>query len=366
MCVKADTQMTTVNALGAACARAAKDVTERYRALGYFPDAAVRVFQRERTLCAVYAGSAAKQSLFDVASLTKIATATQILLRIDSGELSLNDEIGALLPDIAKDAYLCARLAGVTVLRLLTHTSSIVDWYPFYSRRGEGFYQALRFALEHTKPTEGVVYSDLNFMLLGKALERLSGLPLDECLQAHLVKPLGLGRMGYRPMDTQDVIPSGYGNPTEEAMCRERGITFAGFRPVNEPVRAGTHDGNAHYYFDDAAGHAGVFASPEAYERLCRFYMNTDRPIFAQALREQPCSPTRGLGFQMGAMYPYGCGHTGFTGTSIWFSKDKDIGVVAFTNRLYYKGYLNDRNTGDYRRALHEAVLSAAETLKEG
>lgn len=342
----------------------AADVTERYRKAGYFPTASVRVFDREKTLAAVQVGDAREDSVFDAASLTKIATTTQVLLLIDEGRLTLDTPVEDILDEIKSDAFLHARLKDVTIRRLLTHTSSIVDWYPFYCQRGDDFFTVLRSALLKNAPIRGMVYSDLNYMLLGKMLERIHHMPLAECLQKNLVQPLQLGMMTYKPSRSLDVIPSSYGNSVEMDMCRERGIQFNHFRPLDKPVQYETNDGNAHYYFNEVAGHAGIFASPEAYERLCRFYMTTDRPIFSEAQQEQPNAPTRGLGFQLGPMYPYGCGHTGFTGTCIWFSREKNLGAVAFTNRLFYLGYHNPNATADYRRALHETVLTTAELLR--
>ena len=332
------------------------DVTERYRAAGYFPAAAVRVFDREKTLAVYCAGDCREDSLFDVASLTKIATATMILRWIADGTLALSDTLDALFPEIARDEYLRARLDGVTLFQLLTHTATITPWFPLYSRRGEDFWHVFRFALQNTPRVEGMEYSDLNFMLLGRLCERLSGLPLADCLQKKLVEPLGLGRMMFHPPVGADVVPSSYDNRIEMNMCAERGIAFDGFRPLHTPVAGTVNDGNAHYFFHGCAGHAGIFAEPEAYERLCRYYMNAREDVLRQAQLEQ--APTRGLGLQTGVSYPHGCGHTGFTGTSIYFSAEHNIGVVAFTNRLFYD-HPNPNMTGDFRRALHEAVFAA-------
>ncbi len=340
--------------------QAVTDLTERYRAAGYFPSACVRVFDREKTLAVVCAGEAREDSLFDAASLTKIATATQVLLLIHGSRLSLDTTMPELFPEeIRSRRILAERLGTVTVRRLLTHTSGIVDWYPFYSRRGEDFWDVMAYALEHTAPTEGMVYSDLNFMLLGKAIEKLQGKPLDRCLREDLVEPLGLGNMMYRPPETYHIIPSSYGNPIEERMCLERSISFDGFRSREEPVVGTTNDGNCHYYFGDVCGLAGIFADAEAYERLCRFYMNTEDPLLIAAQAEQPGAPTRGLGFQTSVSYPHGCGHTGFTGTGIWFSREKNVGAVSMTNRLFYR-YENQEATGDFRRALHEVAYALA------
>ena len=333
------------------------DVTERYRAAGYFPSACVRVFNARETLAVACAGEAREDSLFDVASLTKIATAAQVLRLMEQGRLALAGEIGAYLPEIRKNAFLRGRLAGVTLYRLLTHTSSLPAWYPFYTRRGEGFYDALAYALAHTEETRGVVYSDLNFMLLGKLLEETRGKPLARCLREDLAIPLGLGNITYLPDAGSGIIPSSYGNPIEEDMCRERGLSFDGFRPRGEAVRGAANDGNCHYYFGGVSGHAGIFADTLAYQRLCQYFMNAESPLLLRAQREQPDAPGRGLGLQTGISYPRGCGHTGFTGTGIYFSWDCDIGVISFTNRLFYPEE-NPNATWEFRRALHEAAFA--------
>ena len=334
-----------------------RDVVERYRAAGYFPSACVRVFDDEKTLAVCCVGDSSPDSLFDVASLTKIATATQVMLLADRGILPLNMTLPEAFPEIAADSYLNDRLDGITLYQLLTHTSTIAAWYPFYSRMREGFFRVLRYALEHTEPTCGVCYSDLNFMLLGILLEKVCGMPLEECLQKNLVQPLHLGKMMYRPSLSEKIIPTDYGNAIEMRMCKERGISFDGFRPLGQPVIGTVHDGNSHYYFADVAGHAGIFATAEAYERLCRYYMNTESELLKSAQREQRDAPGRGIGFQTAMTYPHGCGHTGFTGTSIYFSSEAHIGAVTFTNRLFYPEE-NSSELSEFRRALHETVFA--------
>ena len=312
-------------------------ILEKYRALRYFPSATVRVFDKNDTLAVTALGDADENSVYDVASLTKIATATQVLFLIEEGRLHLNDLLTDLFEEITADEYLQVRLKGITLYQLLTHTSTIVDWYPFYSRRGEDFFTVLRYALEHTEPASGMVYSDLNFMLLGQLLERLQGKPLQKCLEEDLAARLSLPRMVYRPPLDWPLIPSDYGNAIEMRMCRERHIAFYGFRPLGTPVIGTVNDGNTHYYFDDVSGLAGIFADTLSYEKLCRFYMNTASPLLREAQRERKDAPTRGLGLQTGNSYPNGCGHTGFTGTSIYFSSEDNIGAVIFTNRLFFK-----------------------------
>lgn len=339
--------------------RAIEDITARYQAAGYFPSACVRVFNRRETLACACVGEAAEDSLFDVASLTKIATSTQILLLISSGALSLDQEIADALPALRDNAYLRERTKGITLRRLLTHTSSLPAWYPFYTRGNEDFYTALAFALKNTAPTQGMEYSDLNFMLLGKALEQARKKPLEACLREDLRKPLRLGEITYLPEKTLPIVPSCFGNPIEQEMCRERDLSFSGFRPADQPVSGEVNDGNAFYYFHGVSGHAGIFATAGAYQRLCQYYMNAEDQLLVEAQCEQPGAPTRGFGLQTGVSYPHGCGHTGFTGTGIYFSASRNVGVVSFTNRLYYKEE-NPNATWEFRRVLHEAAFALA------
>ena len=343
---------------------AVRDITERYQAAGYFPSACVRVFNREETLACVCVGEAEEDSLFDVASLTKIATTTQVLHLIEKGKLSLLALVLDALPPLQNDAFLARRFAGITLYQLLTHTSTLPAWYPFYSRQGEDFYSVLSYALQHTEPTKGMVYSDLNFMLLGKILEQVQGKALEVCLQQDLVKPFNLGNMTYLLDKSRSIVPSCYGNPIETQMCADRGIPFHGFRPLGQAVRGEANDGNCFYYFHGVSGHAGIFADALAYERLCQYYMKTALPLLIEAQEEQSAAPGRGIGFQTGLSYPHGCGHTGFTGTGIYFSREYNVGVVSFTNRLFYP-YENENATWEFRRVLHEAAFALAANAAE-
>jgi CubicO group peptidase (beta-lactamase class C family) len=332
--------------------KAVSEVIGEYRQRGFFPSAAVRVFSANRTICRAETGDVGEDTVFDVASLTKIVTATQTLQAVHRGELRLTDGILEVMPELTRYSVLRKRLSDVTIYKLLTHTSKITAWYPFYAETGD-FPRVLSIVMERCGPVEGMVYSDINFMLLGKVLETLYVKSLQDCLQANLSMPLKLGKMTYRPDLAWDIAPSCYGNPLEESMCQERGIVFRGWRP-HRPVRGQANDGNAYYYFGGSAGSAGIFATAGAYEKLCRYLMKTDIPVLVDAQTQH--LPTRGLGWQVGEMYPEGCGHTGFTGTSVYMSRKLDVGVVAFTNRLFFP-WANLKDMNAFRLALHRAVI---------
>ncbi len=327
----------------------------RYMGEGYFPSCVMTVFDRDGILFQSALGEAHNDTLFDCASLTKIATSTQVLLAIEQGLFQLDSELLSVLPYLKEDSFLAGRLKGITLFQLLTHTAGLPAWYPFYVK--EDFLSALKDALQ-APPETSVVYSDLGFILLGKVLEEAYQKPLDACLTDNLVIPFNLGRMGYKPDLSEDIMPSSYGNPIEEKMVQEAGYDFTAWRP-HTPVQGQTNDGNAHYAFQDVSGHAGLFANGKALARLAQIYMNTASPLLRDSLREH--APGRGLGWQTGNMYPTGCGHTGFTGTSIYLSPELNIGCILLTNRLYYQEG-EAKQTAPFRMDIHRMVAECAAT----
>ncbi|HIS96634.1 MAG TPA: serine hydrolase, partial [Candidatus Scatomorpha pullistercoris] len=195
---------------------------------------------------------------FDLASLTKTFTATAILTAVKAGLLSLEDDAGRLP---GRDF-----LRGMSVRRLMTHTAGLPAWYPFYAD-GRPFFEALEALLKERGRGEGMVYSDLSYMLLGLVLEEVTGKPLEEAID-----PLGFGVM-YRPGKGLDLVPSCRDNAVEEGMCAELGMSFAGFRPHCTDVVGEPNDGNAHYFWHDVSGHAGLFGTARMAAALGRFYL---------------------------------------------------------------------------------------------
>ncbi|MCF0135336.1 MAG: beta-lactamase family protein [Lachnospiraceae bacterium] len=340
-------------------------ITEEYRSKGYFPSAVISVFDDKNTLYRKAYGenllpdgtisAVDERTAFDMASCTKICTSTQILLLIDEGKLRLEDRITRILPEIKSRKNLYARLRSVTIYQLLTHTSGILDWYPFYTQKGKDFFDVFESFIGNTEIVDGMEYSDMNYMLLGLVIAKVKGKPLDACLE-DLRIALGAGRLAYRMEQGQDrdnMAPSCYGNSIEERMVAQRGLSFEGWRSKDQPV-IGCNDGNTHYFFDDVAGLAGISAEADAYERLCRLYLTTESPLLLRSMTEQ--EPERGLGWQVGEnLYPEGCGHTGFSGPWIYVCRKHNFGVVTLVNRLAYPTE-HGTNTGDYRRAIAAAV----------
>ena len=94
-----------------------------------------------------------------------------------------------------------------------------------------------------------MVYSDLNFMLLGLIFQRASGLSLREGLERYIRRGLGVCEIAYGPVEPALCVPSCFGNQIEKEMCRARGMTFDGWREDGPEVRGECNDGNAFYYW---------------------------------------------------------------------------------------------------------------------
>ena len=324
---------------------------------GYFPSLSLAVFDRQNVLLRHTLGKARPDSLFDIASLTKIATATMVLQLIEEGKLSLDSRLLEADPALNQDKALKEALQGITMAQLLTHTSTLPAWYPVYTQKD--FPTALKAALQLDRPT-GVLYSDLNYMLLGRVLTALGTLDENSSpLQPMLCEPLGITGM-YDALPERLVgkaVPSGYGNPQEEAMCRKMGLDFQGFRP-HRKIQGEVHDGNAHHaFYRQFAGHAGIFSDMDSLITLAQHHLGTDSPLLISAMAEH--AEGRGLGWQLGEMYPRGCGHTGFTGTSIYLSRELDIGCIILTNRCYFKDQ-HCRLTNPFRLQVHRLVADHA------
>lgn len=330
------------------------NILEDYRGRGYYPSAVCQIFDREKTLYRQSYGDVSVDDWFDLASVSKILCTTMVLCVMEEGKLSPDDLALSHLPQDRLGPVTKKRLRDVTITRLMTHTSGIVPWYPFYVDGGD-FYEVLEHALATSQVEEGMAYSDLNFMLMGQIFSYVTGLTLREGLERYIRGELGIPEFAYGPVDPAICVPSSYGNQYEKKMCADRGLSFAGWRPDGVAMRGTCHDGNAYYYWKGASGHAGVFGSAQALTRLCQFYMNTDKPAFLRAMEVDICG--RGLGFDKSDVYPEGCGHSGFTGTSIWFSRKYDIGAVILTNKYFQPGGEPATNSNEFRRAVHYALL---------
>ncbi|MBL8093890.1 MAG: serine hydrolase [Anaerolineales bacterium] len=313
---------------------------------------------------------------FDLASVTKLFVTTAFMRQVETGSVTLATPVSAILPAFSgvrpigpyEDPLQTGRFitiaegglvdAGATTFRqLLTHTSGLPAWRPLFRQSEAEAARALAFATHFAYPPgTRVIYSDIGLILLGLALERLTGLTLAAAVRRSVTDPLGLSHTGYRP--ALDVTCA----PTE--ICAWRGR-----RVVGE-----VHDENA-ARLGGVSGHAGLFSTAADVAGFGQSFLDGSllhRATIAEMAREQAVDGTlrRGLGFQLwspdpeASGFPFGpmaFGHTGFTGTSLWIDPDQALVVALLTNRVYH-----GRAPGGIARlrvALHQAIVSACQEM---
>jgi CubicO group peptidase (beta-lactamase class C family) len=337
-----------------------------------FPGGVLLVSQAGRTLCCGAYGRCslfscspvAADTLFDLASLTKpLATTLAVLLLCQQGRLDVGQRLGALLP-----AFETGAKAGITLSQLLTHSSGLPAYRPYYlqlepvhpRRRKTALMELLaREPLEYP-PGEGSIYSDLDFMILGWVVEAVAGRRLDRFVAEAVYAPLGAASLFF--IDLAARRPAGPYAATEH--CHWRGRLLEGE----------VHDENA-FVLGGVAGHAGLFGTAAAVERLLdellAAYHGPDggRLFRTDAVRrflgrvpgtgrtlgfDMPSGPEPSCGRYFSAM---GVGHLGFTGTSFWIHLERRISVVLLTNRVHP----SRANTAirAFRPLIHDAVMES-------
>lgn len=275
-------------------------------------------------------------TLWDIASITKVvATASSAMRLVDQAALDLDAPVGRYLP----------RFSGglknrVTVRMLLDHTSGLKSYVPLYRRAGRSRERAIAMLYAQPlvrTPGDSAEYSDLNAMLLGLLVERVTGASLDQVALTEVFQPLGMDRTMYR-------VPS---------RLRSRTVPSGMWR--GQPVPGELNDQNA-VAFGGVAGHAGVFSTGMDLARFAQAWLREGKgpqgqwvsPATLRAfLAKGPRAGTRLLGWdspeldgEEPSIYgtlitPTAYGHTGYTGTELWIDPTHDLFLVFLTNRAF-------------------------------
>lgn len=317
---------------------------------------------------------------FDLASLTKIFTATAIMRLASLGAADIEStSCDILFPrhrsdrDINVPPLILGKLGRITVRDLLLHSSGLHYWHPFYASGKTGFYDILEEVVRRYPPAEGTVYSDLNFMILGKAVEAAAGQAFDLAMRDIVFGPLGLAgpRFGHPKITVEanaSVAATEFGNRIERGMVEALGLGYSGWRDEARAIRGEADDGNCRYYFDGVAGHAGIFARAEDVcalgdlysgpaARAARGYDGFLSEEFARGAGLDR-GAGRGLGFQTGDLYPRGgFGHSGFTGTWLYVNPGAELSLAVLANRLHTGSPVN---INGWRKRFAELFLEYA------
>ncbi|WP_256585170.1 MULTISPECIES: serine hydrolase [unclassified Pseudomonas] len=272
---------------------------------------------------------------FDLASLTKvIATTTAIMQLAETGRIDLDARVAQYWP-----AFAAFGKDPVTVRHLLAHTSGLLPDLPVRPLHPdrEGVLSAIAAQRLRSVPGERVIYSDLNFVVLGELVERITHRTLDAYCQAYIFGPLGM-------RDTVFVPDPGRAARSAPTLANKTGIR-----------RGRVHDPTAEW-MGGVSGNAGLFSTADDLARFAQMMLNQGRAGSVQILRPASIAaltsaasplatpPWRGLGWDLAAPFasnhdrlpPIGMiGHTGYTGTGLWIDPLTRQFIVILTNRVY-------------------------------
>jgi CubicO group peptidase (beta-lactamase class C family) len=284
-------------------------------------------------------------TVFDLASLTKpIATATSVMKLVEQGKLVIDDPVSRHLPDFAVEGK-----QAITIRDLLVHRSGLIPDNAIADYQ-DGPIKAKERLLA-LKPTAAVgtkfMYSDVNFMVLGEVVAKVSGMPLNEFARDQIFSPLEMTETTYLPPPALRQRAA----PTEKRN--------------GEWMQGEVHDPRA-YKLEGVAGHAGLFSTARDLARYATDAlagidsdssrilkqktwqaMTSRQSIIGTDQKGQPTDDIRGLGWDMQSRYSSNrgkkfsdraFGHGGFTGTAIWIDPETKLYVIFLSNRVHPNG----------------------------
>jgi CubicO group peptidase (beta-lactamase class C family) len=314
---------------------------------GHIPGAVVLVGHRGRVVYRKAFGNCSLEprprsmtvdTIFDLASLTKVvATTTAIMQLSDSGLLSTDDPVVKYWPEFGQNGKAC-----ITLRQLLTHTSGLREEINPRARWSD--YQGALKAIVADRPLNPpgtkYRYGDVNFIVLGEVVRRVSGQYLDVYCTEKIYKPLKMCQTSFKPP-------------------RNWQASIAPCNVIDGRLRWGEVQDPTTYRLGGVAGHAGVFSTADDLAVFAQMLLDGGESRGGRilslkavvAMTKPQCiagsSTSRGLGWdiqssftkEFNAVFPAGSfGHTGYTGTSIWIESDSKTYLIILTNRLHPRG----------------------------
>jgi CubicO group peptidase (beta-lactamase class C family) len=303
-------------------------------------------------------------TIFDLASVSKvIGTSTLTAYLIERRWITWDTKLKAILP-----AY---PYGDITLRHLLSHTAGLPAWDPLWEKMRKRFGDDLyKISIEErqaemrkmvmgiqaeARPGERALYSDICFLLMGFALEEVTGMPLDQAVSTLVWPALGLESAFYRRV-TQSVKAGRMDKVAATEDC-----------PWRKGVLQGqVHDDNC-WTMGGYAGHAGVFATASDLLRFASklmdgfFSPSTTAAMWTRMSEPLGCGRTPGWdtpsgeGSSVGRYFsPKTVGHLGFTGTSLWIDLEEELAVVLLSNRVHPTRANEKIKT--FRPVFHDAI----------
>jgi len=300
-------------------------------------------------------------NVFDVASVSKVvATTAMAVVLYERGLLDLEMPIVSVLPEFSGSDL---RRAEVTVRMLLAHSSGLPAYEKLFLRvstKDELLRECFSIPLR-SAPGTRAEYSDIGFILLGIALERIAGEPLDVFCRREVFGPLGMSQTTFNPPAAwKSRIP-----PTADDRTFRKRIIQGEVQDENASVMGGV------------AGHAGVFSTASDLAIFAHTLLRGGAPIVQRQTLEvftrretSPAGTSRALGWdtpsapsQSGKYFSASSyGHLGYTGTSLWIDPERQLSVILLTNRTWPD--CSNQAIKEIRPRFHDAVVEALEAKR--
>src|SRR5690242_10994084 len=277
-------------------------------------------------------------TIFDVASLTKVVATTRSIMKLfEQGKLLIDDPVTKYLPEFQGGK------SDITVRLLMTHFSGMppdLELVPKWTGYSTGVQRALN-TVPVAPPGARFIYSDINYVLLAEIVHRLSGQSVADFAHDHIFVPLHMNDTGFLPSPSliHRIAPTEIDKETKR------------------PFRGVVHDPTARY-MGGVTGDAGLFTTADDLAKYAAMLLDMGQShgvrIFSEATVKKfttPASPAdqpilRALGWDIdspyssnrGELYPIGSyGHTGFTGTSMWMDPNTNSFVILMANSVHPK-----------------------------
>lgn len=314
------------------------------------------------------------ESIYDLASLTKVIATTSAIMKLyQEGKIDINDKVVKYIPEFANNGK-----ENINILNLLLHNSGLkafIPFYKYYSTKEEVINAIYNAELDY-EPDTKFVYSDLNAILLGFIVEKVSGQSLDKYCEVNIFEPLGMRSTAFLPDDKmKERIP-----PTENDTYWR-----------NRLLKGEVHD-EAASILGGVAGNAGLFSNAEDLYKFMRLLLNNGSyynpysrglkeeklfepeyvSLFTKRFTEVFYTNSRALGWDtkpdlLPSKYRMPCGelisdncfgHTGYTGTSVWCDRDRKLIIILLTNRVYPSR--DNEGIREVRPDIHNAAIESA------
>jgi CubicO group peptidase (beta-lactamase class C family) len=295
------------------------------------------------------------RTIYDLASVTKVIATTAAIMKLyDEGKIDLNASVASYIPEFDNNGK-----GDITVTNLLVHNSGLTAWTPFYQDPNmdspEKVKNAVYNAVKEYSTGSQTIYSDYNAFLLGEIVLRITGMNVDRYTRENIYSTLGMG-------DTYFLVPisEDYRIAPTENDTYWRNMLLKGY--VHDEMAA---------MLEGISGNAGLFSTGPDLFKFMQVMLNKgtyvderkmgkvgeNEVFFNENTVELFTTKVTGLGYSSSralgwdtkpepTKYPPPCGykfsnnsfgHTGYTGTSVWADKEKDLIVIFLTNRVYPK-----------------------------